>query len=366
MADNVAITAGSGTSIATDQVGSDHYQLIKLAFGALDTATLVTSSVGLPVGDAGGSLTVDAPVGTPVFVRLSDGASAITTLAVSAASLPLPSGAATSANQTTELASLASIDGKLPALGQALAAASVPVVLTAAQISTLTPLSTVTVNAGSGTFAVSAASLPLPSGAATAAKQPALGTAGTASADVITIQGIASMTAVKVDNSAVTQPVAGVAAHDAAVSGNPVLLAGEARESNGTAVSTGDVVRLSADRLGRLHRTKPKLSRAASNGTPITTATDTSVVSAPSASSHTVVHRLHATNAGSTSTYVYWRDGVSGTKLYGAYLAQGATISITLEGSWHLTGGGTPLALYLTTSAAGSVEWTVEYETIAD
>jgi len=41
---------------------------------------------------------------------------------------------------------------------------------------------------------VSAASLPLPSGASTAAKQPALGTAGTASADVITVQGIASMT----------------------------------------------------------------------------------------------------------------------------------------------------------------------------
>lgn len=47
----------------------------------------------------------------------------------------------------------------------------------------------------------------LPSGASTAAKQPALGTAGTASTDVISIQGIASMTAVKVDGSAVTQPV---------------------------------------------------------------------------------------------------------------------------------------------------------------
>lgn len=54
---------------------------------------------------------------------------------------------------------------------------------------------------------VSAASLPLPAGAATAAKQPALGVAGTASADVITVQGIAAMTALKVDGSAVTQPV---------------------------------------------------------------------------------------------------------------------------------------------------------------
>jgi len=49
----------------------------------------------------------------------------------------------------------------------------------------------------SGTFwqatqPISAAALPLPSGASTAAKQPALGTAGSASADVITVQGISS------------------------------------------------------------------------------------------------------------------------------------------------------------------------------
>jgi hypothetical protein len=49
----------------------------------------------------------------------------------------------------------------------------------------------------------------LPTGASTSAKQPALGTAGTASTDVITVQGIASMTAVKVDGSGVTQPVSG-------------------------------------------------------------------------------------------------------------------------------------------------------------
>jgi len=59
---------------------------------------------------------------------------------------------------------------------------------------------------GTGTFAVQAAqsgtwnvtnvsgTVSLPTGASTAAKQPALGTAGAASSDVITIQGIASMT----------------------------------------------------------------------------------------------------------------------------------------------------------------------------
>lgn len=69
------------------------------------------------------------------------------------------------------------------------------------------PIGTVTVTGAGGTFPITAASLPLPSGASTSAKQPALGTAGSASSDVITIQGIASMTAVKVDGSAVTQPV---------------------------------------------------------------------------------------------------------------------------------------------------------------
>lgn len=46
--------------------------------------------------------------------------------------------------QSTGNSSLNSIDAKTPALGQALAAASVPVVLTAAQISTLTPPAAVT------------------------------------------------------------------------------------------------------------------------------------------------------------------------------------------------------------------------------
>lgn len=54
---------------------------------------------------------------------------------------------------------------------------------------------------------VSATALPLPTGAATAAKQPALGTAGSASADVISVQGVASMTALKVDASGVAVPV---------------------------------------------------------------------------------------------------------------------------------------------------------------
>lgn len=86
---------------------------------------------------------------------------------------------------------------------------------------------TVTVDGSGVTQPVSAASLPLPTGAATAAKQPVLGTAGTASADVITVQGVTSMTALKVDGSGVTQPVSGtVAVTGVATAANQTTLIG--------------------------------------------------------------------------------------------------------------------------------------------
>lgn len=60
------------------------------------------------------------------------------------------------------------------------------------------------VNVNNASIAITAASLPLPTGASTAAKQPALGTAGAASADVITVQGIASMTKLLVTADPIT------------------------------------------------------------------------------------------------------------------------------------------------------------------
>lgn len=76
-------------------------------------------------------------------------------------------------------------------------------------VSPNTPALPVTGTFWQSTQPISAAALPLPAGAATAAKQPALGVAGTPSTDVLTVQGAASMTALKVDGSGVTQPVSG-------------------------------------------------------------------------------------------------------------------------------------------------------------
>jgi hypothetical protein len=78
---------------------------------------------------------------------------------------------------------------------------------------------------------ISAASLPLPTGASTAAKQPALGTAGTASADVITVQGIASMTKLLVTPDSVALP--------ANQSVNVAQLAGTTTDTNSGTKSAG-------------------------------------------------------------------------------------------------------------------------------
>lgn len=121
----------------------------------------------------------------------------------------------------------------------------------------------------SGTFwqstqPISAASLPLPSGAATSAKQAALGTAGSASTDVLSVQGIASMTPLTVaqatgsnlhavldsgSTTAVTQATAsnlnaqvvGAAASGASNSGNPVKVGGAFNTTQPT-VTTGQAV----------------------------------------------------------------------------------------------------------------------------
>lgn len=107
----VPVSDGAG-SLTIDSPNLDVALSTRLK--AADTLAAVTT-VGtitnvVHVDDNAGSLTVDAPVATPVFVRLSDGAAAIATLPVSAATLPLPTGASTLAEQQTQTTSLALID----------------------------------------------------------------------------------------------------------------------------------------------------------------------------------------------------------------------------------------------------------------
>lgn len=148
MADNVQLNSGSGgESLATDDVGGVQYQRVKLTWGVDGVATDASASNPLPVVQTG------APT--------------------------LATGAATSANQTTEITALSAIQTAVEIIDNAISGSEMQVDI------------------------VSSA---LPTGAATAAKQPALGTAGTPSADVITVQGNASGTALPVSASSLPLP----------------------------------------------------------------------------------------------------------------------------------------------------------------
>lgn len=117
--DNVNITPGSGVSVCSDQITADgsQAQVVKFAISADGDRTLIpatvangmtvdvtriqgnvtvvqptasslkvdASGVAVPVTDNAGSLTVDAPATTPVFVRLSSGTAAVDTIPVSVA-----------------------------------------------------------------------------------------------------------------------------------------------------------------------------------------------------------------------------------------------------------------------------------------
>uniref|UniRef100_A0A6M3K1B8 Uncharacterized protein n=1 Tax=viral metagenome TaxID=1070528 RepID=A0A6M3K1B8_9ZZZZ len=153
MADNITLNAGSGgATLATDDDGTAQHQYVKLEFGADGVFTQVDASNPLPVdlganNDVTVTGTVTANLGTIAGIALDAtlaaqsaklpatlgqktkaAALAVTlasdedALAVTAASLPLPTGAATAANQTTGNTSLAtiagdttSIDGKITA-----------------------------------------------------------------------------------------------------------------------------------------------------------------------------------------------------------------------------------------------------------
>lgn len=126
MADNVVANPGSGgATFATDDDTVAHHPYVKVEWGVDGTFTKVAAgAAALPVQDGGNSLTVDGSVTANAGTDLN------TSL------LALEAGG--------NLAAIKAKTDNIPAQGQALAAGSLPVVLTAAQVTTLTPPAAIT------------------------------------------------------------------------------------------------------------------------------------------------------------------------------------------------------------------------------
>ncbi len=295
--------------------------------------------------------------------------------------VPLPTGSATAANQTTQIAaeqatqaSVASIDTKTPALGQALAAASVPVVLTAAQLSTLTPLSTVAVSnfpatqpvsgtvaaTQSGTWNITNVSgtVSLPTGAATAANQAteisSLATIATNTTNAGT--PVVSGT-VAVSNFPATQPVSGTVTANAGTNLNTSALAletgGNLASINtkvpalGQALAAASVpVVLTAAQLSTL----TPLTTVATTAAAATTSSVTSVASSGSSVSLLASNssRKNATFFNESTTTLYLKLGA--TASFTSYTVQlspnsyyelpnGAVYTGAIDGIWSSANG---------------------------
>lgn len=272
MADNVTIPAtGSGTAtpvVATDDVSGAHFQRIKVDLGA-DGA-----SSPLVRGQQAGASSL------PVVVASDQ------TVPVSAASLPLPSGAATLAEQQTQTASLSVMDDWDES-------DRAKVNLIAGQAG---------VAGGSGSVSALTQRVVL------ATDQP-------------TMSNAQPVTAAQSTASNLNAQVVGAVAHDGAVSGNPVRTAGRGLSADYTAVASGDVADFITTLTGKQVTYPYALPgstwnyAAASGG--ITNTTGVTAKAAAGAGVRNYVTSAQVINGhASTATDVQIRDGASGTVLW--------------------------------------------------
>lgn len=151
--------------------------------------------------------------------------------------------------------------------------------------------------------------------------------------------------------------ITGAAAHDAAVSGNPVRVAGRAMLANGTSVAEDDTADIATDNQGRVLTTPhvPRDLTVHGNAT-LTSTTQTTLISAGAAGVFHDVVKLVFTNSSSTATRVAVKDATSGTTRIEVALAAngGAVIDFgsvpltqaTAANNWTVTLSGAVTSVY--------------------
>ena len=126
--------------------------------------------------------------------------------------------------------------------------------------------------------------------------------------------------------------VQGAGAHDAAVTGNPFLLAGEARQTLPTSVADGDAVRLQADDQGRLVVTGSPRDLKAKRTVLLASAAENTLVSAAGAGVFWDLASITMSNDTAAQRQVIIRDSSAGTPVLRMMLdssAGGAQLNFT-------------------------------------
>lgn len=239
MADNTILNVGTGGDvIATDDIAGVKHQLVKLEYGAADSATQVSPANPLPVVQTGELPAGTQNIGDVDVASIAAGDNNIGNVDI--VTMPAVVLAAGTANVGD--VDVLTVPAPLSTSGGGTEAAALRVTLA----NDSTGVVSVDDNGGSltvdGTVAVSSL--------------PALvaGSANIGDVDVLTLPNVTLAAGTN------TNEVVGDVAHDSAVGGNPLLLAGRAEtaEDNDTNTNAnrtdtdGDVTRLAVDRYGAL------------------------------------------------------------------------------------------------------------------
>lgn len=336
MADNTTLTpgAGGGDVIATDDIAGVKHQRVKVEFGADGSATDVSTANPLPVTAA----TLPLPSGAATAANQTTANTSLATLAGAVAGselqvdvVTLPAGnnnigdvdvasiaAGTNNIGDVDIASIAAgdnnignvdvvtVNGVAPAFGTGARGATVQRVTIASD-----DVVPVTDNGGSltvdGTVAISTINSVAPafgSGARGATVQRV--TIATDDSVPVTIAALPASTN--------TLEVVGDVAHDAAAAGNPVLVAGIAQDMDDTAPpnrvsAEADAVRLAMDRDGGIfvHPHGPQVWSYHVNGS--SALTDTSVHAAPGANLSLYVTDVILSLGAATALNVFFEEG---------------------------------------------------------
>jgi hypothetical protein len=362
--------------------------------GSITVDGTVGISGVVPITDNSGSLTVDAPVGNPVFVQLSDGSAAISTLPVSLASVPshpvtnagtfavqadtelttadLDTGAGTDMRAVVGLVGTASGGGQLIP-----GSATDGLLVNLGANNDVTVAGSVTANAGTnlntsalalesgGNLAAAAASLNaiddwdesdrakvnvivgqagITAGAGAVAANTPRVTHASDDPAVVALQlldNCISGNEAQVD--IVTMPdvtCVGKAAHDAAVSGNPVRIAGKSLDWAAAVTNVnadGDTVDLLANRAGIQYVADYHPNSWTVNGEYSGAQTNTSLKAAPGAGLSLYMTDILISN-GATAGSVKLIDGSGGaTKVGTLYFAVNGGCAISFKTPIKLT-----------------------------
>lgn len=225
---------------------------------------------------------------------------------------------------------------------------SVPVVLTAAQLTTLTPLTSVTVTQATGTnlhtvvdsgtittvSAVTAITNALPAGTNLLGKI-SLDQTTPGTTNAVALTQIGSTTIVN-GGTAGSQAVGGIVANNGTINSavNPILVGGQAVSSENAANTTAKLSQLVTDLVGKLivlPYANPENFVSGVISSAMTGTTSTSLIGAPAGSLRNYITQITVSNSHATvGTDILIQDGNGGTTLYvipAAAVFGGATLT---------------------------------------